>query len=85
MARKPLRQVFDAVTMPPEPNVAALWLGPKFKNKIKMELGHVWAPGARETLQKAGGRNPPPFWRVSKAPGAAKTPKITDLRPLNKT
>ncbi len=35
----------------------------------------VWAaPGASETLPKDGGLRPPPFVRVSGAPGAVKTP-----------
>ena len=41
----------------------------------------VWAaPGARETLPEGGGQSPPPFWRVSKAPGAAQTLKLDDFR-----
>ena len=40
------------------------------------------APGALETLQKGGGRGPPPFARVSGAPGAAQPPKISELRHL---
>ena len=32
--------------------------------------------------KKSGGRRPPPFGRVSGAPGAAQTPKMTDFRPL---
>ena len=36
----------------------------------------VWAaPGGFESIQKCGGRSPPPFWMVSKPPGAAQTPK----------
>jgi hypothetical protein len=43
----------------------------------------VWvAPGAPEILAKGRGRSPPPFGRVSRAPGAAQTPKMTDFRPL---
>ncbi len=43
----------------------------------------VWvAPGALETIQKRGGRSPPPFARVSGAPGAAQTPKMTDFQYL---
>ncbi len=43
----------------------------------------VWAaPGARETLQKGGGEAPHLFWRVSKALGAAQTPKMTDFQSL---
>ncbi len=41
------------------------------------------APGALETLEKCGGPRPPPFARVSGAPGAAQTPKMTDFRSLN--
>jgi hypothetical protein len=41
----------------------------------------VWvAPGALETLQKGEGRNPQPFARVSGAPGAAQTPKMTEIQ-----
>ena len=43
----------------------------------------VWAaPGAPESLAKGKGRSPPPFGRVSGAPGAAQTPKMTDFRSL---
>ncbi len=43
----------------------------------------VWAaPGAPETLAKGGGRSPPPSGMVSRAPGAAQIPKMTDLRSL---
>ncbi len=56
-----------------------LWLGPKFRKKskdCKSVMFRVWAaPGARETRQKGGGRSRPPFWRLSKAPGAAQSPK----------
>ncbi len=38
----------------------------------------------RGTLPKGGGLRPPPFARVSGAPGAAQTPKMTDFRPLQK-
>ncbi len=46
--------------------------------------GILVAPGALETLQKGGGLCPPPFWRVSRAPGAAQTPKMTDFQSLHK-
>jgi len=43
----------------------------------------VWAaPGGFKTIQKGGGRNPPAFWMVLKPPGAAQTPKTTDLQPI---
>ncbi len=54
-----------------------------FKDRKSVILGAWVAPGALETLQKGGGRSPPPFARVSGASGAAQTPKMTDLRPLN--
>jgi hypothetical protein len=38
--------------------------------------------GPRETLPKGGGPRPPPFGRVSGAPGAAQTHKMTDFRSL---
>ncbi len=42
-----------------------------------MVIFGVWvAPGALETLQKGGGRSPPPFASVSGVPGAAQTPKM---------
>ncbi len=43
------------------------------------------APGALGTLQKGGGRRPPPFARVALAPGAAQTPKMTECQSLNKS
>ena len=44
----------------------------------------VWeAPGAPETLQKGGGEAPRPNEIATEAPGAAQTPKMTDLRSLN--
>ncbi len=66
-------------------SVAALWLGkPKtleFVKDWKSAILGVWvAPGSWETLQKGGGRSPPPFARVSGAPGAAQTPKMTDFQ-----
>jgi hypothetical protein len=65
-------------------NVAALWLGQEFlefcKNWKSVILG-VWAAlGTPETLAKGGGVRPPPFGRVSKAPGAAQTPKMADFQ-----
>jgi hypothetical protein len=67
-------------------NVAVLWAG-KFtilKDRKSIILG-VWAaPGAPETLAKGGGLRPPPVGKVSGAPGAAQTPKMTDFKPLNK-
>ncbi len=51
------------------------------KDRKSVILG-VWAaPGAPETRSKGGGRSPPPFGRISGAPGAAQTPKMTDFRP----
>ncbi len=43
-------------------------------------LGAWPARRARETLPKGGGLRPPPFKRVSRAPGAGQTPKIDHLR-----
>ena len=52
-----------------------------FKGRKSVILG-VWAAlGAPETLPKGGELRPPPFARVSGAPGAAQTPKMTDFRP----
>ena len=46
----------------------------------------VWAaPGGRETFQKGGGRSPPSFWKVSRPPGTAQTPKIDDFRSVKKS
>ena len=43
----------------------------------------VWAtPGAPGTLPLGGGRRPSPFGMVSGAPGAARTLKMIDFRPL---
>ncbi len=51
---------------------------------LKSVILEIWAaPGAPDTLAKGGGRSPPPFGRVSGAPGAAQTPNMTDFRPLN--
>ena len=47
--------------------------------------GVLAAPGGRETLQKGWGRSPPPFWKVSRPPGAAQTPKIDDFRSVKKS
>ena len=41
----------------------------------------VWpAPGDRETVLKGGWLRPPPFRRVSRAPGAGQTSKIGNFR-----
>ena len=48
------------------------------------EIGHCGGPGARETLPKGAGRRPTPFGMVSRAPGAAQTPKMADFRVLKK-
>ena len=58
------------------------WNFELFKGRNSVILG-VWAaPGAPETLPKGGGPRPPPFARVSGAPGAAQTPKMTNFRSL---
>ncbi len=55
----------------------------KFVKGRKSVILGVWAaPGAPETLPKGGGLRPPPFARVSRGPGAAQTPKMTDFRSL---
>ena len=48
-------------------------------------MGFLAAPGGRETLQKGGGLRSPPFWKVSRPPQAAQTPKIDDLRSVKKS
>jgi hypothetical protein len=61
----------------------SLSLPSSFVKGWKSAILGVWAaPGARETLAKGWGRSPPPFGRVSGAPGAAQTLKMTDFRPL---
>ncbi len=45
-----------------------------FKDGRSVILGFWEAPRARETLQSRT-----PFWRDSRAPGAAQTPKMTDV------
>ena len=56
-----------------------------FLTDRKSSIWWVWAaPGGRETLQKGGGFRPPLFWKVSRPPGAAQTPKIDDLRSVKK-
>ncbi len=55
-----------------------------FKDR-KSVIVRVWAtPGAPETIPKGGrwGAKPPPFGRLSRAPGAAQTPKMTDFQSL---
>ncbi len=53
-----------------------------FVDRKSVILG-VWAAaGAPEILAKGGGRSPPPFGKVSGAPGAAQNPKMNDVRPL---
>ena len=48
----------------------------------KSPIWGVWeAPGGRETFQKGGGLCPPYFSMVSRASGAAQTPKTDDFRP----
>jgi len=37
-------------------------------------------PGRPGKLPQSWGASPPPFWRVSRLPGAAQTPKIDDFR-----
>ena len=43
-------------------------------------FGDLVGPGGCKTIQKRGGRSPPPFWMVLKHPGAAQTPKMTDFQ-----
>jgi len=48
-----------------------------FLTDRKSSILGVWAaPDGRETFQKEGGLRPPPFWKVSRPPGAAQTPLI---------
>ncbi len=55
----------------------------KFVKGRKSAILGVWAaPRAQDTLPKAGELRPPPFGRVSGAPVAAQTPKMTDFRSL---
>ena len=44
-------------------------------------MGVRGAPGVPETLQKGGGEGPPPSELAPEAPGAGRTPKMTDFRP----
>ncbi len=64
--------------------VAVLWHGnfDLFSDRKSVILGIWAAPGALEILPKGGGRSAPPFGRVFGAPGAAQTPKVTDLLSL---
>ena len=58
-----------------------------FLTDRKSSILGVWAPpGGRENLPKGGrGRSPLSFWKVSRPPGAAQTPKIDDLRSVKKS
>ncbi len=58
-------------------NVLALWHGnfKLFKDRKSVIFGVKAAPGAPETLPKGGVLHPPPFERVSRAPGAAQAPQ----------
>ena len=50
-----------------------------YLTNLRSSILVVWAaPGGRETFQKRGGFRPPPFWKVSRLPGAAQTIKIDD-------
>jgi len=52
----------------------------------KWSILGVWAaPGGRETFQNGGGLRPPPFWKVSRPPGAAQSPEIDDFRSVKKS
>jgi hypothetical protein len=55
-----------------------------FKGRKSVICGVLAAPGAPDTLPKGGGLRPPSFGRVSRAPGAAQTPKRTYFRSLFK-
>ena len=66
-----------------------------FPDKPDMALGWVCRADLRRTsswarsrgwipFQKGGGLRPPPFWRVSRPPGAAQTPNIDDFRSAKK-
>ena len=53
--------------------------------KGKSWIFGVWAaPGGRETLKKGGRLRPPSFWKASRPPGAAQTPKFDDSRSVRK-
>ena len=47
--------------------------------------GSGWHRAALETIPNGGGLRPPPFGMVSRPPGAAQTPKMTDFRVLKKS
>ncbi len=52
------------------------------KDRESVILGGWAALGIRDTIPLGGGLRPPPFARVSGAPGAAQTLKMIDFRPL---
>ncbi len=66
--------------------MVAPWLGEKdleFVKDGKSVILAVWvASGALETLQKGGGAKPPTFLKGLRVPGAAQTPKMSDLQSL---
>ncbi len=67
--------------------MAALWLGyfvlDFFKDWNSVILGGLGGPGGPGDPSKRWGLRPTPFGRVSGAPGAAQTPKMTDFRDLH--
>ena len=70
-------------------DVAALWeISFKFLRVSEIchfgGLGGPRATGPRMPFRLVGGEAPPPFGRVSLAPGPTETPKMTDFRSLNK-
>ena len=59
---------------------APLWMAIKSKNVSRIKnrhFGGLGGPRGPGDPAKGGGRSPPPFGRVSGAPGAARTPQMT--------
>ncbi len=61
-------------------NIRGCTVGGNSKLFKGRKSGGLGSPGGPETLPKGGGASPPTFARVSGAPGAAQTPKMTDWK-----
>ena len=71
----------------PLKDVAALWGPIEFLNFLRVGSWSFWGcgrpRGTRRPFKKGGGEAPRPSEMATEAPGAAQTPKMTDVRSLN--